>query len=416
MALTNKLSAIGDAIRSKTGKTDLMTLDEMPTAINEISVGSAAVINSLEITSNGTYTATDCDGYSPITVNVPQDGAPTAEDLTFTGTGNYMFMNGSFNWLIEKYSSQMTIKNINSASYMFAYCNLLEEIPLEISFYEGVSINAAQMFNSCNYLKSLPTFKNYTVGGTQSMFQDCQKLRYFPENFGKDFDYEYQQTDAGRYDSRSQMFNGCCSLRQLPMDFIKTHNRLASYTNSIYYKMCTNCYALDEIVNLPVYALDSTWTSNAFAAAFSNCGRLKNLTFATNEDGTPIAVKWRNQTIDLTKVGYVDYAYYITDTNSYNSGITADKEVTTTENYLTLKDDPDWFTAKAAFSRYNHDSAVATINSLPDASTYLSGTSYTNNIRFNSSCGSLTDGGGVSTLTEEEIAVAAAKGWTVAII
>jgi hypothetical protein len=30
MALTNKLSAIGDAIREKTGKTGLMTLDEMP--------------------------------------------------------------------------------------------------------------------------------------------------------------------------------------------------------------------------------------------------------------------------------------------------------------------------------------------------------------------------------------------------
>lgn len=36
MELTDKLSAIGDAIRSKTGKTDLLTLDQMATEINGI--------------------------------------------------------------------------------------------------------------------------------------------------------------------------------------------------------------------------------------------------------------------------------------------------------------------------------------------------------------------------------------------
>lgn len=40
MALTDKLTAIADAIRSKTGGTEPMTLDEMATAILNISVGS----------------------------------------------------------------------------------------------------------------------------------------------------------------------------------------------------------------------------------------------------------------------------------------------------------------------------------------------------------------------------------------
>lgn len=39
MALTNKLSAIGDAIRAKTGGTELLTLDAMPTAIAGIKTG-----------------------------------------------------------------------------------------------------------------------------------------------------------------------------------------------------------------------------------------------------------------------------------------------------------------------------------------------------------------------------------------
>ena len=40
MALTDKLTAIANAIRSKTGSTNAMTLDEMATEISNISVGS----------------------------------------------------------------------------------------------------------------------------------------------------------------------------------------------------------------------------------------------------------------------------------------------------------------------------------------------------------------------------------------
>ena len=40
MALTNKLTSIADAIRSKTGTTEPMTLDEMVTAIANITTGS----------------------------------------------------------------------------------------------------------------------------------------------------------------------------------------------------------------------------------------------------------------------------------------------------------------------------------------------------------------------------------------
>lgn len=44
MALTNKLTAIADAIREKTGTTEPMTLDEMPQAILSISGGSSASV------------------------------------------------------------------------------------------------------------------------------------------------------------------------------------------------------------------------------------------------------------------------------------------------------------------------------------------------------------------------------------
>lgn len=41
MALTNKLSAIGDAIRAKTGKSEKLTLDSMVTEINSITTGGS---------------------------------------------------------------------------------------------------------------------------------------------------------------------------------------------------------------------------------------------------------------------------------------------------------------------------------------------------------------------------------------
>jgi hypothetical protein len=42
MALINKLSAIGDAIREKTGKTELLTLDVMPEEIRGIETGGGS--------------------------------------------------------------------------------------------------------------------------------------------------------------------------------------------------------------------------------------------------------------------------------------------------------------------------------------------------------------------------------------
>ena len=71
---------------------------------------------------------------------------------------------------------------------------------------------------------------------------------------------------------------------------------------------------------------------------------------------------------------------------------------------------------KPDYSRYNHDSAVETINSLPDTSEYLASAGGTNTIKFKGVAGMKTDGGAINTLTEEEIAVAAAKGWTVSLV
>jgi hypothetical protein len=208
------------------------------------------------------------------------------------------------------------------------------------------------------------------------------------------------------------------SLRELPSWWYKfrLNEESTAYPSSsycLYYNAFRLCVVLSEITNMPVWRCAGAQTDNMFSSAFQGCGRAKTITFETN-NGQPIETKWKKQTIDLTnEVGYsteIDYA------TKYNSGITADKEVKGSDTYPLLKDDPDWYTAKPEYSRYNHDSAVETINSLPDTSAYLASAGGTNTIKFLGASGSETDGGAINTLTAEEIAVAAAKGWTVTLL
>lgn len=416
MALTDKLSAIGTAIRNKTGKTALMTLDEMPTEIASITSGGGdPVINPLEVTANGTYTATDCDGYSPITVNVPQDGAPTDAELKISGVCRYRFVYGGWDWFINKYGNRITTENISNTNNMFAQSKI-SNIPFEINFSHPDNHAIDYMFSECSNLTSIPKINNCTPTSMENFFNSCKRLRYLPDDIATGFDWSYLDNSTSRWSgSRKNCFNMCYSLRSIPMDFLAHGNPVCNYNYSIYYYGFTYCYALDELVNLPVPHYNATWTDNAFYNSFISCSRLKNLTFALNpETNAPYVVKWTNQTIDLhSTVGYCNNS---SDVLNYNSGITADKEVTDVFTYQALKDDPDWFTTKIIYSRYNHDSAVATINSLPDTSAYITANGGTNTIKFSGTAGSATDGGAINTLTAEEIAVATAKGWTVTFV
>jgi hypothetical protein len=149
-----------------------------------------------------------------------------------------------------------------------------------------------------------------------------------------------------------------------------------------------------------------------FYNTFKDCARAKEITFETN-NGQPIETQWKNQSIDFTDAGAKISGSAIQNFTGYNSGITTDKQVKDDTTYQALKDDPDWFSTSFNYSRYNHDSAVNTINSLPDTSAYLASAGGTNTIKFKKAAGSATDGGAIENLTAEEIAVAAAKGWTV---
>ena len=59
---------------------------------------------------------------------------------------------------------------------------------------------------------------------------------------------------------------------------------------------------------------------------------------------------------------------------------------------------------------------METINSLPVVQKASSTGDNTFIIKFKGGAGSATDGGAINTMTEEEIAVATSKGWTVTLV
>lgn len=341
--------------------------------------------------------------------------SPPNEAFILTGDCSYRFAHNGWNWFIKNYWDKVTTKDISATQYMFYNCAEVEQIPFDINITPDNNGNAIMnTFYDCVKLKNIPKIKGVKAKELGSLFSGCFSLREVTEDFYEDWDWSLLDGSTNSYTGdNSALFTRCYSLRKYPNSFLAHGNPKASSSYTIYYNLFANCYSLDEIVNLPVQHREAAWTAtytNAFMGTATHCCRLKNFTFETNDDGSPIVIKnWAYQVIDLSQaVGYATQIYMENNILNHNSGITVDKEVTNDASYQALKNDPDWFTADMKYSRYNHDSAVATINSLPDVSAKTG-----NTIKFKGAAGELTDGGAINTLTEEEIAVATAKGWTV---
>ena len=392
------LSAIGDAIRAKTGKTELLSPAQMPTEIESIISGGGGE-------------------------EIPE------EAFTFTGDCAYMFSNDKWGWFIDGYGKKIKTVDITSAQEMFRGSQSLQEIPFTINLASSVSnMNAiSQLFYGCIQLKKVPYIDGSKLTPPTSqyvgdlsvnmLFNGARLLKEIPYDFfsrmATDEFWQVSQTFTAA--SRSNIFNTCYSLRELP-DITKIWNSTTSTYSSIYNGLLTDCYCLNSAL-LPTVRGTAIQRNNLFdAQTFRNCTRLKDVIFDTDENNNPYVVKWANQTVNLS--GNLGHCLVFDKSmiTNYNSGITADKEVKDDATYQALKNDEDWYTASIDYSRYNRISAVNTINSLPDTSAYLAEAGGTNTIKFKGAAGALTDGGAINTMTEEEIAVATVKGWTVAFV
>lgn len=384
------LTAIGDAVREKTGTADKIPVSDIPASILAIETGGGS-------------------------------GGAEIPDEAFAFSGNVadMLCRNQWQYFIENYADKFTFNDITGMEYLFYQSDKFVHLPFEINLSDDTnySFTIAMAFAYCKSLKTIPTIKgslpiptaNYTKNPSMmSLFSQCNSLEEIPYDWFNNFiSEEFAQAAANFTGSRANLFQDCYCLRALPdLSRLKT---IATSSSSFYSSTFRSNYCLSEITNCPVILANTT--SNVFSATFNSCGRLKKLTFETNNDGSPIVANWSKQTIDLsTGVGYFYSSTYVNQVMALTDYIKWENIIDSDEEYENLKDKEDSWTNLERYSRYNHDSAVETINSLPDVS---SGSS--NVIKFKGICGSATDGGAINTLTEEEIAVAAAKGWTVSL-
>ena len=305
--------------------------------------------------------------------------APTQQELHFTN-GSQQFKKG-WGWFIDKYGKYITTSELSDISYMFYECET-KEIPFKLN---GTILNMSNLFTSCD---------------AKTIADDCLSNLKLPTS-----------TSSLRYIQANRMFSGCSSLRKLPqLDFLGGLKAClpSSYMYSFYYEAFRWCCCLDEITNIPViydWATNRNWFNEE---TFHYCQRASRITFGTVYNNN----KWIYQVVDLSnEVGYCSVAG-----NIVSAGIPQSKGVNDDAKYQALKNDPDWFSIGWNYSRYNKISAIETINSLPDCSALATSQNATNTIKFRGEAGAKTDGGAINTMTEEEIAVATAKGWTVSFV
>lgn len=431
MALTDKLTSIAAAIREKGGTTEKLTLDAMPTAIANLPTGGGG-----------------------------EDLVPNP--IVLSGKIPYTFAENKFKWMLENYGDRIETNNITDCGFMFSNTNLEgKTIPFDLNITDGA--NCEYLFNGANIslpddyflrdgmkgkigkisymfssspLTYIPSFISSTKTTQEAgswlvnskveaigdislhiekfteLFRGATYLRHIPN-----ITLTNNNLHTYAYGGASNVFGNCFSLRTIPEAVLKKMYNTGG--TSTYYWYLPGCfrhlYALDEVVGLS--PITPKYDANAFNNTFERCYHLKRIVFDTQEDGTPYTAQWKNQTIDLSQyVGWAGYSNADRDiTINYNSGITYDKEVVSQADYERLKDDPDWWSRNFMFSRFGHDAAVELINTLPDTEAYLVSQGASNNIvKFYSNAGNAIDGGSVSALTEEEIAVAAAKGWSIA--
>lgn len=408
---------------------------------------SAPIISELSITENGTYVADNCDGYSPIFVDIPQvelesiditeNGTYTAEDgkafnevvvdvknvipeEAFTIGYVDTFSSNGTQWFYDNFVDKTNVKLKASSTTSLkgltpsAYQNTIEKLPWneidcnQVYLFsvttQGIFTGAQSTIGAHQKLKELPKIKNTVVTALNYLFNGLTNIREIPEDL-----FVNSNTNFGTSSKLQATFRNCYSLRKIPQFMYEWMKEGIRATSSCYDNIFSCCYALDEIVGLAV--AQTTLTSSGFNSAFDNCYRLSRITFEPNK-----TANWRVQVIDLSKCGYTTVSTERTKITGYNSGITADKEVNAKADYERLKNDPDLFATNVNYSRYNHDSAVETINSLPDCNAYVSQYGSPNTIKFTGKAGSGTDGGAINTLTEEEIAVATSRGWTVSFV
>lgn len=338
-----------------------LTEEEKTFLFQSVSNGKASI--AAAITDKGVTTAADAS-FDTMTTNIKAISSGGSLELPFAvpyqigNSAKYIFSNTSNNWIFENYPLDTSVAT--NLDYMFYNNNIVENIP---DFDTFVATTMGYMFYGCSNLKAIPNINTSNVKNFSNIFNGCSSI------------IEVPALDITNATKLNAMFQDCRLLKSIPRSILDNSFSVSASYDSIYYFGFYNCCRLTELLDLDIKD-GYTSTSNLFISTFYKCSSLRRLTFKTNPDSSPIETSMTGQTIDLSQ--YVGYFSGSSEAQRYAGDI-------------------EW-TTSAANSFYNHDSMVETIKSLPIVKKCT--------IKFKSACGG-------NLLTEDEIAIATNKGWTV---
>lgn len=312
MALTDKLSAIGEAIRYKTGKTTKLTLDQMPAEIRAIVTGSgggsggdydivvqenddgtqslfitdasgsevvAPVLVTKSVAANGTYNAADegADGYSSFTVNVPSsDIELNLVPLAISANGIYLPADSNADGFSEITVNVPTdregIWSDPTIRQMISNRELIESIAIPTD----TTVIDRHVFAGLRALKSVYLTNNiFSIGGYA--FADCQNLVLYvlPDNIEYIGPRAFQDckklqiTKTPYYLTAIDVetFDGCTGLTSMTIgENVQTINNYAfrncTSLNTLIFKGTPNWISETAFEGAAVTEIKVPWSSN----------------------------------------------------------------------------------------------------------------------------------------------------------
>lgn len=247
---------------------------------------------------------------------------------------------------------ELDTSNVNQMNDCFSGCKNILTIP-QIDTSNVTNMNS--MFYNCTKLVSIPYLDTSNVNQMNSIFSGCQNISTIP------------QLDTSKVTNMGSMFYQCTSLTEIPS--LDTGN--ATDMN----RMFSGCSKLTTIPQLDT----SKVTSMTYM--FANCGLLTTVPLLDASNVTNMVSVFYSCYRLTTLGGFKDLGKAYSTTQSANYG-----------NYTM---------SVSATSILTHDSLMNIINNLYDIAT--------------KGCKpqKLQLGSNKSKLTDEEIAIATNKGWTV---
>ena len=347
-----------------------------------------------------------------------ESGGINEEDLKFSGGLNYFGHDGRLDNLIEHNFDKIKIgwvENDGTKHGVLAFDNGFSDSSLSrfppIIIYGAQYTSLESAFSGCKNLTELPIFNTtpYTgaIGNIRFLFSNCYSITQIPSGY---LSNQAIALDKYASDTFSGVFWDCFKLEEMNDGSFLQYGK--DYSN-----MFNTCCSLRKLEGI-VLNNNRTMSSDEFISTFDNCAMLSSLVF-----NSPGDYQMKDQEIDLTTCGYSTDkdGKYKSKYSPYTFQLPFAKKVFNETSYQRLKDTADWWTADVAYSKYDRQSAIATINSLPDTKKYIDSQTSPfpskNIIKFKKGAGSAKgDLYNMSNLTDEEKDIAFSKGWTVELI